>query len=46
MCVLVVLPPTWNGPIRTYACHACRMSVSYVLEIDLPRGRRVDRLGR
>ena len=36
MRVLVVLPAAEQGPVRTYAGHACRMSVSDTLEIDLP----------
>ena len=35
MRVVVVLPAAGEGPIRTYAGHTCRMSVSDTLEIDL-----------
>ena len=43
MRVVVVLPSSREGPIRTYAGHKCAMSVSDAFEIDLPaKGGSVD----
>jgi len=45
MRAVVVMPPTKQGPNRTYAGCTCSMSVSEALEIDLPAARSASDAG-